>query len=154
ESLILSATGTVAALFLTYGASKLLTAYRPPMEISLGLDLKLDGRVLLFTLFITVLTTVLFGLAPALHATRPEIVSALRDAATAGGSRGFSFRKLLITAEVAISFILLVPAGLFLRSLQTFEAFNLGFNRSNLALATITLPRDKYSAARGQSALN
>jgi len=154
ESLILSAIGTVAALVLTYWASKVLAAYRPPMEISLGLDLKIDYRVLLFTLFITLFTTVLFGLAPALHATRPDIVSALRDTVAAGGSRRFSLRKFLIVGEVATSFILLVPAGLFLRSLQTFEAFDLGFNRDHLALVAITLTPEKYSAARGQSALN
>ena len=153
EGLLLSAIGTVVAMVLTFWAARVLTTYRPPMEISLGLDLKLDYRVLLFTLFITVLTTVMFGLAPALQATRPDIVSALREAATAGQSRRFSFRTLLITAEVAISFILLVPAGLFLRSLQSFEAFDLGFDRSHLALATITLPPDKYSGARGQLAL-
>ena len=149
ESLILSAVGTTVALVLTDLASRLLTAYRPPTEIALGLDLRIDYRVLLFTLFITLLTTILFGLAPALHATRPDIVSALRATAATGHSRRFSLRKLLIIAEVAASFVLLVPAGLFLRSLQSFEAFDLGFNRDHLALVTMTLPAEKYSAARG-----
>ena len=153
ESLILSAMGTAVALLLTHWASNVLTAYRPPMEVSLGLDLRIDYRVLLFTLFIILLTTVLFGLAPALHATRADIASALRDAAAVAHSRRFSLRNLLIVAEVAASFVLLVPAGLFLRSLQSFEAFDLGFNRNHLALVSITLP-EKYSGERGQLALN
>ena len=154
ESFILSAAGAVAALVLSHWAFSFLTAYRPPMEISLGLDLKIDYRVLLFTLLITGLTTILFGLAPALQATRPDIISALRDIAAVERSRRLSLRKLLIIAEVAASFVLLVPAGLFLRSLQAFERFDLGFNRDHLALVAVTLTPEKYSAARGQLALN
>src|SRR5262249_17201904 len=147
---ILSATGTAVALILTRWASNVLTAYRPPMEVSLGLDLRIDYRVLLFTLLITLLTTVLFGLAPALQGTRTDIASSLRDTAAAGHSRRFSLRNVLIVAEVAVSFVLLVPAGLFLRSLQTFEAFDLGFNRDHLALVTITLTPEEYSGERGR----
>src|SRR5262249_24473869 len=72
----------------------------------------------------------------------------------AGHSRRFSLRNVLIVAEVAVSFVLLVPAGLFLRSLQTFEAFDLGFNRDHLALVTITLTAEEYSGERGRLALS
>jgi len=154
ESFLLSIAGTVAALVLTYWASSLLAGYRPPTEVSLGLDLKIDFRVLLFALFTMLLTTIFFGLAPALHATRPDLVSALKDTVSLGRKHRFALRNLLIVGEVAISLVLLMPAGLFWRSLQRFDALDIGFDRDHLALVAVTLSPDRYSPERGELAMN
>lgn len=154
ESFILSLIGAAAALLLTYWASNFLATYHPPLEVSLGLDLKIDYRVLLFALFMTLLTTVLFGLTPALHATKPELISALKDTTAAGFARRFALRNVLIVGEVAMSVILLLPAGLFLRSLQRFEAMDIGFNRDHLALVAVTLSPEKYAPEHGRLALD
>ncbi len=151
ESLLLSVAGAMLALAFTYAVSHLIMAYRPPFEVSIGLNLRIDAGVLLFGLFITLLTTILFGLAPALHATRPDIVSALKDTVSEGHSR-FSLRNVLIVAEVLMAVMLLVPTGLFLRSLQNFEALDLGFKRDHLALVAVTLSNDRYSTERGKVA--
>ena len=95
------------------------------MEISIGLDLSIDRSVLLFTLLVTVATTFLFGLAPALQATGSDVVSALKEVGIPGSYRRFSFRSILIASEIALSIVLLVPSGLFLRSLQNFKKFDI-----------------------------
>jgi predicted permease len=152
ESLALSLMGAGAALLLTRSAASLLTAYRPPLEISLGLDLVIDHRVLLFALFVTLLTTILFGLAPALHASGSDVVSALKESAVLGHYRHFSFRNMLIVAEVSMSIVLLMPAGLFLRSLQNVRDLDVGFRRDHLALISITLDAERYPPERGKLA--
>jgi predicted permease len=152
ESLLLSAMGAAAAILLTRWAVQLLAGYRAPMEISLGLDLVIDGHVLLFALLITLATTLLFGLAPALHATGSDVVSALKETGIPGPYRKLSFRSMLIVAEVALSIVLLMPSGLFFRSLQNFRNLDIGFKRDHLALVSITLDPERYSPERGNQA--
>jgi macrolide transport system ATP-binding/permease protein len=152
ESLILSVVGAIAALVLTRWTTGILMTYHPPVEVSIGLDFNIDHRVMLFGLFITLVTAILFGLTPALHATGADVLSALNETSSAARSRRYSFRHLLIVAEVAMSIVLLMPTGLFLRSLQNFRYLDLGFNRDHLALISITLDPERYSAARGKAA--
>jgi predicted permease len=152
ESLLLSVLGASAALLLTRWATNVLMAYRPPLEISLALDLGIDHRVLLFAIFVTLLTTLFLGLVPALHATGSDVVSALKETAVLGRYQRFSFRNMLIVAEVAMSIILLIPTGLFLRSLQNFRDLDIGFQRDHLALISITLDAERYTPERGKLA--
>lgn len=151
ESLVLSVMGAVSAILLTRWVVGLLATYRPPMEVSLGLDLVIDDHVLLFTLLVTLATTLLFGLAPALHATGSDVVSALKETGLPGYRR-FSFRSILIVAEVALSIVLLMPCALFFRSLQSFKNLDIGFRRDHLALVSITLDPEKYPPERGNLA--
>jgi predicted permease len=152
ESLLLSVMGASAAILLTRWATRLLMAYRAPLEVSLALDLVIDDRVLSFAVFVTLVTTLLFGLAPALHATGSDVVSALKETAVLGGYRRFSFRNMLIVAEVAMSIVLLIPTGLFLRSLQNFRDLDIGFKRDHLALISVTLDPERYPPERGKLA--
>jgi predicted permease len=152
ESLILSAVGAVAALVLTRWTTRILMTYHPPVEVSIGLDFNVDHRVLIFDLLIALVTAILFGLTPALHATGADVLSALNETSGMARSHRFSFRNLLIVAEVAMSIVLLIPTGLFLRSLQNFQYLDLGFQRDHLALISITLDPERYSAARGRVA--
>jgi predicted permease len=151
ESLVLSGMGAAAAIVLSRWAVRLLADYRPPMEVSLGLDLAIDNHVVLFTLLVTLATSLLFGLAPALHATRSDVVSALKETGTPGYRR-FSFRSSLIVVEVALSIVLLMPSGLFFRSLQNFKRLDIGFRRDHLALVSIALDPERYPLERGNQA--
>jgi macrolide transport system ATP-binding/permease protein len=134
ESLLLSVAGAVAAVWITFWSTHLLSAYRPSVGVSLGLDFQVDYRVLSFGILTAFLTTILFGLTPALQATRP-----LRT-----GIRSSRFRNLLIMAEVAISILLLMPAGLFVRSLKNFDHLDLGFRRDHLVLISVTSEKSEW----------
>jgi predicted permease len=151
ESLLLSLMGATAAVLLTRWVLRLLDNYRAPMEVSLALDLVVDDHVLLFALLVTLATTLLFGLAPALHATGSDVVSALKETGMPGYRR-FSFRSMLIVAEVALSMVLLMPSGLFFRSLQNFKTLDIGFQRDHLALVSIALDPERYPPERGNLA--
>ncbi|MGH9793003.1 MAG: FtsX-like permease family protein, partial [Candidatus Acidiferrales bacterium] len=134
--------------------TSLLTAFRPPLPVPVALDLALDYRVLLFTLGISLLTGILFGLAPALRASRPEQVQALKDeGGTVGGLHRGRLRSALVVAQVSLSLPLLIASGLFLRSLANAEAINPGFDSSNVLLLDLDLAPSGYDAARGQAFL-
>jgi predicted permease len=152
ESLLLSLMGAGAAVLLTRWAIGLVGAYRPPMEVSLGLDLVIDHEVLLFALLMTLATTLLFGLAPALHATGSDLAPALKETGVMGRYRGFPLRNMLIVAEIAMSMVLLMPTGLFLRSLENFKDLDIGFKRDHLVLTSITLDPERYPPERGNLA--
>lgn len=152
ESLLLSVAGAAAALLLTHWVVRIVANYRPPMEVPLGLDLVIDDHALWFALLVTLATTLLFGLAPALHATGADVVSALKETTIPGPYRRFSFRSSLIVAEVALSIVLLMPSGLFFRSFQNFKSLDIGFQRDHLALVSVTLDPERYSPERGNFA--
>ncbi len=134
ESLLLVAlSGALGLLIAQWGAALLLT-YLPPQG-SITLDPTLDARVLGFTLAASLLTGVLFGLAPALRATRIDLVASLKD--HAGGNAGrtrLALPKVLLVAQVALSLFLLIGAGLFVRSLQNLKKLDAGFDRENVTL--------------------
>ena len=134
ESMLLAAlSGTLGLLFARWGAT-LLLAYLPQQGF-VTLDPALDTQVLGFTLAVTLLTGVLFGLAPALRATRLDLTSSLKN--VAGGSAGRSrlaLHKTLVVVQVALSLFLLVGAGLFVRSLQNLKNLDAGFDRENVML--------------------
>ena len=110
-------------------------------------EVEIDGRVLLFTLLVTILTGVAFGLVPALRASSPSFVSVLKEGGRStdalGRSRG---RKALVAFEVAMALILLVGAGLMASSLFRLQRVDLGFNPSHLLTLDVSLPEAKYSS--------
>jgi predicted permease len=132
ESVMLAMIGGVAGLFFARLCGRALLTYLP-QQTQAALDIAPDARVLGFTLAISVLTGLLFGLAPAWQATRIDLVASLKDQAGASASRSrLSLNKLLIVTQVALSVFLLIGAGLFVRSLRNLRSIDTGFNYENI----------------------
>lgn len=121
-----------------------------PAEIQLSPGLELSPTVLLFTLGVALATGVLFGLVPALQATNPALVPALKGEAPAGGSRSRMSRGLVV-AQVALSVVLLVSAGLFLRNLEAATSVDKGFITDNLLVADVDPGLQGYPRARTEA---
>jgi predicted permease len=152
ESILLSLLGGAVGLLFAVWGRDLLLAFRPPQFLPVFADLDLDGRVLGFTLLVSLLTGVLFGLAPALQASRPGLVTELKEGASeaGGGRRRLGLRGALVVAQVALSLISLVGAGLFVRSLRNTERVNPGFEASNLLVVSFDLGAQGYDETRGR----
>src|SRR5262245_15087012 len=134
ESVLLACLGGSLGLLLAYWGKDLLLALRPWGGGSLALDLKLDPRVLGFTAAVSMLTGILFGLAPALRATKVELVDSLKDNTVAHAGSRSALSKSLVVLQVALSLVLLVGAGLFLRTLRKLQNVDVGFNTENILL--------------------
>jgi putative ABC transport system permease protein len=150
ESAVLAIAGALAGALVAGWAAGLLSAFQPPVPVPVALDLRLDLRVLSFTLLVAVGAAVAFGLLPALRATRPDLVGALKQeqSAASGHPRWFGLRDLLVVGQVAISLVLLVAAGLLLRSLRNAQQMDLGFDPHGLAFATVAPSLQGYPEAR------
>ena len=114
ESVLLGATGGVLGLGLAYWLVDAMMAFKPPLDIPLSTELHIDYRVLLFTAAVSLLTGVVFGLLPALQATNPDLVPALKDETSIGGYRRSWLRSGLVVFQVSLSLLLLICAGLVL----------------------------------------
>jgi len=137
ESLLLAALSGALGLLLAQWGARLLLAYLP-QERTASFDLSPDTSVLGFTLAVSMLTGVLFGLAPALGATRLDLNSSLKDAIGGSGGRSrLTPHKLLIVTQVALSLFLLVGAGLVVRSLRNLKNVDAGFDRENVTLFSL-----------------
>ncbi|MCA1586650.1 MAG: ABC transporter permease, partial [Acidobacteria bacterium] len=141
ESLVLAGVGALCGLMVTYWARAALQALRPPFLPADALSMALDGRVLLFTALVAGVTGILFGLAPALQFSRPDLAVELKDRTSQpSSSRGhFTVRNALVVAQVALSFVALVGAGLFLRSLGNARQIDTGFEAEQVAVLTFNL---------------
>jgi len=145
ESIILSLAGGAAALLITFWVTRLLMSYQPPISVAITFDVSPDARVFGFTLIASLVTGIVFGLAPALRSSKPDLVATLKDDPGAGSSRRvFSLRNALVVAQVAVSLILLVTAGLFVRSLGNAQSIELGFDRANVAYVSASLSAADY----------
>ncbi len=134
ESLLLAFIGgAVGILLAQWGVSLLVTR----LAATSPLDVKPDAPILLFTLGISLVSGVLFGIAPALRATKADLTTALKEKSAHGRKRRFNLGSSLVVAQVAVSLILLVGAGLFARSLIKLQQEDLGFNRDNVLLARV-----------------
>ena len=152
ESALLSVCGGAVGLMLAEAINQMLVFFTPPNNnVSLSLDGNLDARVLAFTLILSVLTGLVSGLAPALGASRPNLITAMKDETLAVGNiRRLSLRNLLVVAQVALSFVVLVGAGLCIRSLQKQQAIDAGFESSRVLLMSLDVSLNGYDEARGQ----
>ena len=151
ESMLLSLAGGAAGIVLAIAMTRGLLAMVPVEGNPLLLSARPDLRILLFTLGLTFLTGIVFGLLPALRASRPDLWSTLKDAvgSIAGGGGSLLLRKGLVTAQVALSFLLLFGAGLFVRSLQNLKAKDTGFrDLDNLVTFQISPALNGYDAPR------
>lgn len=149
ESLLLALAGGALGFLFGYWAKDVLVRWNPWGSGSFTLDLKLDLRVFGFTLAVSLLTGLLFGIAPALRATRVDLNTALKgDARTLSRSSGSWAGKSLIAAQVAMSLVLLIGAGLFLRTLQNLRSVDIGFNPANLVIFRVDPRLNRYEAAQ------
>ena len=150
ETLSLSALGGLLGLALAYWADKALMAvYLPSDSGDLNISSAPDFRVLLFTLAVTVVTGVIFGLAPALQATKPDVGKTLKDEAGAVVRGGHGrLRSALVVTQVALSLLLLIGAGLFLRSLKNLSNLGPGFRAERLVGFNIDPSLNGYSVER------
>lgn len=149
ESILLALLGGAVGLALAVWGADLLMAFKPPVPIPLEINLPVDWRVLGFLAGLSLLTGIIFGLVPALAASRPEVVGALKDESGGGTGRG-RLRGALVIAQVAVSLLLLICAGLFLRSLQNASSIDPGFDADNLLTVSMDLELQGYNEARGK----
>src|SRR5581483_11127097 len=150
ESVLLSIAGGVAGLLLAVWLIDLVIAFRPPIDFPLTFDLAADWRVLAFAGVVSLVTGIIFGLAPAMQSTHPELVPALKDMSSASGYRRSRLRSGLVVVQIALSLVLLVAAGLVVRALQQLRTMNPGFQVENGLMMSFDLGLQGYDKARGQ----
>jgi predicted permease len=149
ESIMLSVLGGAVALPLAYYASTLLLAFRPATSFPVVINPKLDLVTVLFAIVLSLVTGVVFGLVPATQTASPQLIPALKDEALLQGYRKSRLRNLFVVAQVAISFVLLIGAGLFIRSLLKARNSSLGFEAHNLLIASVDVGLAGYDKQRG-----
>ena len=149
ESLLLAAGGAIVGCLFAYGGVKAVTLLIPDGFIPREAVIRLNAPVLIFSLTAAMLTTMLFGLIPALQTARRDMVEPLKDAGkgVSGGFRRGRLRSVLVVVEVALSLLLLVGAGLLIRSFVSLRTVDLGFNPENILVARVPLPRGQYTTA-------
>jgi len=152
ESLLLALAGGALGLLFALWSADLLQSLLPQMSDGMRttLDTNPDVRVLVYTLLLSLLTGIVFGLVPALQASKPNLLSALKDEAVGFSHRRLSLRNLLVVAQVAVSLLLLIAAGLFTRNLQNTQHAEPGFQIENGFVMTYDLGLAKYTTARGK----
>ncbi len=150
ESSLLSLLGGAGGLLLAFWSRNLLAAFAPPTDMPIHIAVDIDFGVLVFTLIVSLATGLVFGLAPAIQATRPDLVSVLKDESTrVAGGRG-RLRNSLVIVQVALSLVLLICAGLFLRSFYNGQRLNPGFDPENLVVASYDVFPGGYTEQRGR----
>ena len=147
ESLVFAFVSAAVGLLIATWAISLLNSITLPISIPVRPELSLSPTVLAFALAVSVATGVLFGLIPALQATRPSLIPALKGEAPAGGSRSRMSRGLVV-AQMALSIVLLVSAGLFLDNLRSATTLDKGFDGDQLFMADIDPSLNGYTRAR------
>ena len=149
ESVMLAVAGGLVGMALAQWIIDSIMALKPPSGIPITLELHVDWRVLVFSMIVSVITGILFGLVPALQATKPDLIPALKDAASQSGVRRSLLRSGLVVAQVAVSLLLLIAAGLTLRALQRLRVMNPGFNPENALMMNFDLSIQGYEADAG-----
>ncbi len=158
ESFLLALLGSIAGLLVAFWGIRLLKAFKPAVSageiaasrfVTAGLDFSaasIDGQVLMFNLLMAVLTALLFGLIPAIQASRTDLSSALKSDAPLSTEKFFrlrrlSARNLLVVAEIALSLVLLIGAGLMIKSFARLQAVPTGFIAENVLTLQVDLPK-------------
>jgi predicted permease len=139
ESLLLALVSGGVGLLLAYWLVDLSAALRPTLDFNTAFDLRIDARVIAFTAAASVLTAIVFGLVPALQASRPSVVPALKDETSGRVYSKSKLRDLLVVAQIALALMLLIGAGLFVQSFRTAQRMDPGFNPRGALLASMDL---------------
>jgi predicted permease len=151
ESLLIAFVGGAAGLALAMAATAPLLALLVPAEQQVAVTGSMDLRLIAFAFGATVFTGVLFGLLPALQAARPRLATTLKDqAGSVAGGGALRLRKALVVAQVALSLLLLIGAGLFIRSVQRLMTVDLGFRAQHLVSFSVDPTLNGYGRARGR----
>jgi predicted permease len=143
EGLVFAVLGGAAGVLLASGGIELLIALRPdnlPRLERVGID----GTVLTFAIAASVLASLLFGAAPAAHSSKPDLTGSLHERHVSGGAKHLRVRHFLVVTEVALSLVLLVGAGLMLRTFVSLQRVRPGFEHENVITTMVALPRSKY----------
>ncbi len=156
ESLLLALLGGVGGYALARLAAAGIGRSRIPLALPLDFSISLDYRVMLFSFALSAVTGVIFGLVPALRATRPDLAGDLKNQPSGHGgrSRPFELRNLLVVAQVAISMLLLICSGLFLRSLDSARRLGTGIAHRNVLLMAFDPSMNRYSPAETRRVVN
>jgi len=153
ESTLLAVAGGACGLALAYWTKDAVRWFVPPAPLPIEIDPALNSAVLLFAVGVTAASVAAFGLVPAMQGSLSSVAAALKEAAgtLTSAPRGGRMRKTLVIAQVALSLVLLVSAGLFLRSLANAQAVDPGFSMRSGVLASIDLLPAGYDAPRGRA---
>ncbi len=150
ENFLLAMMGAVLGVLLAISTSRLLLTFRLPTAIPLQLEPSFDLRIFGFTALLSILSVVLFGLAPSIGASKPDLVPALKEGTSAGSRSRSLLRSLLVVSQIALSLLLLIGAGLLIRSLRNQLAIDLGFRPGNVLLMSMDLERQGYTEPKGK----
>jgi predicted permease len=151
ESVMLSVLGGTAGIFLAGWINQLVRTIKLPMDIPLIFDLRIDWRVLSFTLVLSLITGLVFSLIPALQSSKPQLVPALKDESALAGFRRSRLRNTLVIVQVALSLVLLICAGLIVRSLQEAQRMRPGFNPQNAVALSFDLGLQGYDETKNRA---
>jgi putative ABC transport system permease protein len=146
ENVVISVCGGLVGVGVGYAILKWIQTLIPPYTLPPVVDIRMDTSVLLFTLTVAVVTGLLFGIAPASQMTNPSLVSGLNEGGhgtTAGSPRG-RVRGVLVVAEIALAFVLLVASGLLMRSFFKLLAVDPGFNATNVLTAELPISQEQH----------
>jgi len=150
ENLVIAILGGAGGALLAVWITDALAAWRPPADFPLVINAAPDGRVFLFALTVSVFTTLLFGLLPALQATRTNLIGALKNEAISEKLRHWQLRDYMVATQVGLSAVLLVCSVLVVRSLQRALDAPIGYNPKGAVTASFDLNIQGYSEARGR----
>lgn len=151
EGVLLSLAGGALGLMLAAWINWLVGGIKLPLDVALVFDLPLDWRVLLFALGLSIFTGVVFSLLPALQSSKPALVPSLKDDAKLGGFRRSRLRNSLVVAQVSLSLVLLVCAGLIVRSLQAAQKMRPGFDTQAAIAISFDVGLQGYEEAKGRA---
>jgi predicted permease len=149
ESLLLATVGGISGVVLAGVALRAVLHADLPVPLPITIDVSLDWRVLAFTILASAIAGVMFGLLPALQATRASVVETIKNENADGGPTGrFTTRNLLVIGQVAVSLTLLITSALFLRSMQARATIDPGFGHAPAGMVWIGIPADRYDATQ------
>lgn len=152
ESLLLPILAGAAGLLLATCSTELLVGFKPPIRAPITIDPAVDSRVLVFTLVVSLMTIWVSSLVPALQASKADVILALKGGALIPSKWGwFGLRNAALILQIALSLVLLIGAGLFVRSLQRAQATELGFDRNNVLLLSMDLRLQGYTETKGRA---
>ena len=151
EGLLISLVAGGLGTLLAPWTADLILSFQQPAYALRGMDFSLDSTVLLFTVSLSLFSGVFFGLAPALQASNPDLAASLKDGAPVAGVSKRRLQRYLVVAQVALSLVLLIGAGLVVRTMQGVLTTDLGFKAENLILMSMDLSIQNYDEEKGKS---
>jgi predicted permease len=151
ESLLIALAGGAVALYVTTWSARSFGSFLPPTDLPIALDMRVDGRVLLMTFLVAALSGIAFGLLPALRSARvaPGAVLKEESGTASGGRHKARLTSALVTVQIALSFLLLVCGGLFIRSFRNAQHADVGFQPDHVLLSSVDLFPAGYTAEMG-----